>query len=156
MIDKKDFRNALGRFATGITVVTVAKPDGGIHGMTANSFASVSLDPPQILVCVADKAHMHALIHGAGRFGVNILRDSQQSLSDRFARPTPDHTELHFLHTLRGTPLLEGVLATLDCKVVAAHVSGDHTIFIGEVEELSWTDGEPVIFYQGKYRTLQA
>ncbi len=157
---KQDFRRALGRFATGITVVTVAKP-GGVHGMTANAFASVSLEPPQILVCVAEKAWARELLHAAGRFGVTILGEDQRTLSDYFAFGPQEPSEgerlgVRFRHSARGTPLLEGGLATLDCRLEAAHVSGDHTIFVGEVEEMSWSDGAPLIYFEGKYRKLGA
>jgi flavin reductase (DIM6/NTAB) family NADH-FMN oxidoreductase RutF len=155
VIDKGDYRKALGRFATGITVVTVAKPDGGVHGMTANSFTSVSLVPPLILVCVDERAHLLPLLKAAGRFGVSVLNEDQQPLSELFARPHPDlNPDIHFRPSLHGTPLLEGVLATFDCKVIDAHVAGDHTIFIGEVEEISWTEGNPLMYFSGAYRKL--
>jgi flavin reductase (DIM6/NTAB) family NADH-FMN oxidoreductase RutF len=158
---KQEFRKALGRFASGITVITVAKEDGvGIHGMTANSFTSVSLVPPQILVCVGDKARALELLHAAGRFGVTVLREDQQPLSDYFAYGQQDPAEgerigVRFRRSERDTPLLEGGLATLDCKVVGAHVSGDHTVFIGEVEEMSWTEGNPLLYFEGQYRKLR-
>jgi flavin reductase (DIM6/NTAB) family NADH-FMN oxidoreductase RutF len=157
---KQEFRKALGRFASGITVITVAKEDGiGVHGMTANSFTSVSLVPPQILVCVSDKARALELLHAAGRFGVTVLREDQQPLSDYFAYGSQDPTEgerlgVRFRRSARDTPLLEDGLATLDCKVVAAHASGDHTVFIGEVEEMSWTAGNPLLYFAGQYRKL--
>jgi flavin reductase (DIM6/NTAB) family NADH-FMN oxidoreductase RutF len=155
VIDKADYRKALGRFATGITVITVAKPDGGVHGMTANSFTSVSLTPPLILVCVDERAHLLPLLKAAGRFGVSVLQEDQRSVSELFARPNPEENpEIHFRSSLHGTPLLEGVLANLDCRVVDAHVAGDHTIFIAEVEEISWTEGNPLMYYGGGYRKL--
>jgi flavin reductase len=158
---KQEFRKALGRFASGITVITVDKEEApGIHGMTANSFTSVSLVPPQILVCVSEKARTLGLLHSAGRFGVTVLRDDQQAFSDYFAFGPQDPAEgerlgVRFRRGGNGTPLLEGGLATLECRVVAAHVSGDHTVFIGEVEELSWTEGNPLLYFAGQYRTLE-
>ena len=171
MSDQKlEFRKALGRFASGITVLTVAKedgaiqarsasPSGGVHGMTANSFSSVSLVPPQVLVCVGEKAHALELLHAAGRFGITVLREDQQPLSDYFAYGPQDAAEgerigVRFRHSARGTPLLEGGLATLDCKVVAAHLSGDHTVFIGEVEEMCWTEGNPLLYFAGQHRKM--
>ncbi len=157
---KQEFRKALGRFASGITVITVAKDDGNdVHGMTANSFASVSLVPPQVLVCIGEKARALELLRAAGRFGVTVLREDQQSLSDYFAYGPQDPAEaaragVRFRRSARNTPLLEGGLATLDCKVVAAHRSGDHTIFVGEVEEMSWTEGNPLLYFAGQYRKL--
>ena len=155
----QDYRKALGRFATGVTVITVARGDGGVFGMTANSFTSVSLVPPQVLVCVGEKARTLTLLHAAGRFGVTVLRQDQQPVSDYFAFSPQDSEEgarlgIRFRVGDRGTPLLEGGLATLDCRVVAAHLSGDHTIFIGEVEDLSWTEGEPLLYFAGQYRKL--
>ena len=157
MIEKQDYRKALGRFATGITVITVAKPEGGVHGMTANSFTSVSLVPPLVLVCVDERANLLPLLAAAGRFGVAVLNEDQQSFSELFARPHPEpetDPAVRFRQSLRGTPLLEGTLATLDCRVVDAHAAGDHTVFIGEVEELSWTDGNPLLYFGGAYRKL--
>jgi flavin reductase (DIM6/NTAB) family NADH-FMN oxidoreductase RutF len=155
---KQEFRKTLGRFASGITVITVAAP-GRVHGMTANSFTSVSLIPPQILVCVGEKARALELLHAAGRFGVTVLREDQQPFSDYFAYGPQDPDEgarlgVHFRHSARGTPLLEDGLATLDCKVVAAHLAGDHTVFIGEVEEMSWVEGDPLLYFAGQYRKL--
>lgn len=156
MISKSEFRKTLGHFATGITVVTARKPDGGVHGMTANSFTSVSLEPPLILVCVAARAHLLPLIAAAGRFGVAILKEDQQSLSEHFAKPIPvTHPDIKFRYSSRGTPILDmDVLGTLDCKVVDAHIAGDHTVFIGEVEELTWSDGNPLLYFGGAYRKL--
>jgi flavin reductase (DIM6/NTAB) family NADH-FMN oxidoreductase RutF len=156
---KQEFRKALGRFASGITVITVSKEDGGVHGMTANSFTSVSLVPPQILVCVGAKAKALELLHAAGRFGVTVLREDQQAFSDYFAYGPQDPADgarigARFRRSARDTPLLEGGLATLDCKVVGAHVSGDHTVFIGEVEEMSWVEGNPLLYFEGQYRKL--
>jgi len=170
---KQEFRKALGRFASGITVITVAKEDGGaiqaksasrfsgVHGMTANSFTSVSLVPPQILVCVGEKARALKLLHAAGRFGVTVLREDQQPFSDYFAYGPQDPAEgarigVHFRTSARGTTLLDGGLATLDCKVVTANLSGDHTVFIGEVEEMSWTEGKPLLYFAGQYRKLES
>jgi flavin reductase (DIM6/NTAB) family NADH-FMN oxidoreductase RutF len=155
---KQEFRKVLGRFASGITVITVAAP-GRVHGMTANSFTSVSLVPPQVLVCVGEKARALELLHVAGRFGVTVLREGQQALSDYFAYGSQDPAEgarigVQFRQSDRGTPLLDGGLATLDCKIVAAHLSGDHTVFIGEVEEMSWTEGDPLLYFTGQYRKL--
>ena len=156
---KQEFRKTLGRFASGITVITLSREDGGVHGMTANSFSSVSLVPPQVLVCVGEKARAIELLHAAGRFGVTVLREDQQPLSDYFAYGPQDAAEgerigVRFRHSARGTPLLEGGLATLDCKVVAAHLSGDHTVFIGEVEEMFWAEGNPLLYFAGQYRKM--
>ncbi|SRR6266404_184284 len=159
MSEKPDYRKALGRFATGITVITVDREDGGIHGMTANAFTSVSLVPPQILVCVAENAVMLKRMAAVSRFGVTVLAGDQEAYSEYFARGLQDDAEarrlnISFGRSPFGTPLLDGGLATLDCKKVAAHVAGDHTVFIGEVDDLAWTDGDPLIYFAGQYRKL--
>src|SRR5579872_7172444 len=127
------FRKALSRFATGVTVVTVSDPEAplGIHGMTANSFASVSLDPLLVLVCVSHPARTHALVQQTKRFGINVLAEHQQSWARYFAQleqGTADAGRLgvRFSCTERGTPMLEGTLAHLDCRLSALHAGGDH------------------------------
>ena len=120
-----------------------------------------SLAPPQVLVCVGEKARALELLHAAGRFGVTVLREDQQAFSDYFAYGPQDPAEgarigVHFRTSARGTTLLDGGLATLDCKVVTANLSGDHTVFIGEVEEMSWTEGKPLLYFAGQYRKLES
>lgn len=157
--NKQLYRKVMGRFATGVTVVTVPSADGKIKGMTANSFTSVSLDPMLVLVCVDHRARTLALMQASERFGINILAEDQQPLSDYFARSDQDSETarklgVRFHHSKHGTPLLNGCLAALDCRKVAAHVAGDHTIFIGEVVEMSAAEGRPLLFYSGKYHRL--
>ena len=154
-----DFRLALGQFATGVTVVTAERAPGQVHGMTANSFTSVSLDPLLILVCVSQTAQLLPLLNRRKRFGVNILKDSQQAISEYFAQ-TEDITALEnnlgirYRWTPSGVPLLEDALAHLACTVVAAYIAGDHTIFIAEVESLELFGGEPLLYLRGDYRSL--
>src|SRR5271154_7418425 len=128
------FRQALGQFATGVTVVTVEYEPGKIHGMTANSFTSVSLDPLLILVCVDRRALMLPFLHEQKRFGVNVLNEGQQAISEFFAQPgqngeVEDRLNIRFRQSPSGIPLLEDCLAQLSCRVAASHESGDHTIF---------------------------
>lgn len=153
------FRRVAGAFATGVTVITVEREPGGVHGMTANSFTSVSLDPPLVLVCVDQDARLLFFLKSQRRFGVNILREDQQSLSEHFAKPDqiaePENSlGIRFLWTDSGVPLLEGALAHLSCNLVAEHPAGDHTIFIGEVEAMSCYEGEPLLFHRSQYRRL--
>ena len=154
-----DFRLALGQFATGVTVVTAERAPGQVHGMTANSFTSVSLDPLLILICVSQTAQLLPLLNRRKRFGVNILKDSQQALSEYFAQ-TEDNAVLEtnlgirYRWTQSGIPLLEDALAHLTCIVVASYIAGDHTIFIAEVESLELFDGEPLLYLRGDYRRL--
>src|SRR5580704_15508941 len=154
------FRRVMGNFATGVTVVTVEREPGKVHGMTANSYTSVSLDPLLVLVCVDQNAQLLSLLKMQGRFGVNILRSDQQSLSEHFAKPHPPPEEerqlnLQFEWTETGIPLLTGVLGQLGCKVAAQYMAGDHTIFIGEVESIHEGEGNPLLYHRRHYRQLQ-
>lgn len=154
------FRRVLGSFPTGITVLTVEREPGQVHGMTANSFTSVSLDPLLILVCIDQDARVLKHLKAQQRFGVNILKDTQQKISEHFAKPQDDPEEetrlgVHFRWTPSGIPLLEEGLAHLACNVVAQHTAGDHTIFIGEVESVELKEGEPLLYHRGKYRSLR-
>jgi len=154
------FRAALGRFASGVTVVTLRTPDDDVHGMTANAFSSLSLEPFRVLVCVERASHTHPLLMGAEKFGINILSEEQRRLAEFFARVEKDRASAEragarFSFTGSGTPLLEGCLATLECRLVAAHDSGDHTIFVGEVENLHTAEGRPLLYYRGRYSRLE-
>jgi flavin reductase (DIM6/NTAB) family NADH-FMN oxidoreductase RutF len=153
------FRHALGQFATGVTVVTAERALGQVHGMTANSFTSVSLRPLLILICVAQQAQLLPLIQKQKRFGVSILREDQRALSEYFAQTVEDpeierRLGIHYRWTETGIPLLGDALAHLACNVVSEHAAGDHTIFIGEVESLDVHEGKPLLYLCGNYRTL--
>ena len=151
-IEPHEFRQTLARFASGVTVVSVTH-QGERRGMTASAFLSVSLTPPLILVSVDRRAHMHAVLSEAGRFGVSILAAGQRALSDHFAgRPDPglDVTWLE----LDGLPLLGGAIAQLVCRTVEAHPAGDHTLYIGEVEYARYTDDDPLLYFRGQYHEL--
>ena len=159
-VSKEEFRKTLGRFATGVTVITVAAGDERVHGMTANAFTAVSLEPLLVLVCIDHRARTHPLVQARKRFGVNVLGEGQQALADYYARADQDHETAHRLgarywYTERGTPLLEGCLARLECRVVSVYEEGDHTIFIGAVEHVDGRDGRPLLFYAGRYRRLE-
>ena len=156
-----EFRTVLGQFATGVTVITVAGGGGRVHGMTANAFASVSLSPALVLVCIDESARTHPLIHKHKCFGVNVLGEEHQDLAEYFARPVEDHERaerlgIAYWFTERGTPMLKDSLAYLDCTVVSSHDEGDHTVFIGAVEELGYRAGRPLLFFRGKYNRLEA
>jgi len=151
-----DFRKAMGCFATGVTIVTVDQ-DGEVHGMTANAFCSVSLDPVLVLVCVDQRARTHAHLHARKRFGINILRSDQQAVSEYYARSTESHQHAEaagasFERTAHGTPVLRGGLAYLECRLHSTQQAGDHTIFIAEVEDVVVREGEPLLFFRGQYR----
>lgn len=158
-VSKEEFRQVIGTFATGVTIVTT-RSNGQFHGMTANAVCSVSLEPLLILVCVDRQNDTHKIISDGGVFALNILSADQEHLSRRFAtkelQGAHSFDDLPYRLSTTGCPLLEGSLAFLDCRVVAAYPGGDHTIFIGEVQEVSsLKDENPLIFYKGKYATLK-
>jgi flavin reductase (DIM6/NTAB) family NADH-FMN oxidoreductase RutF len=155
-----EFREAMGSFATGVTIITLDL-EGEVHGMTANAFASVSLDPLLVLVCVDHSARTHAHLHAKKRFGVNILAQHQQAISEYYAQASPaahEHAEeeagARFDRTAQGTPILHGALAYLECRLQTTQEAGDHTIFIAEVEDLVVRPGEPLLFFRGSYRKI--
>jgi flavin reductase (DIM6/NTAB) family NADH-FMN oxidoreductase RutF len=156
-VSQSEFRKAMGAFATGVTVITV-DDRGAVHGMTANAFASVSLDPLLVLVCVDQRARTHAHLHSRKRFGINVLSDEQRLISEYYARALEtQHAEeagARFDRTPHGTPVLHGALAYLECRLHTAQDAGDHTIFIAEVEDLVVREGEPLLFFRGKYRRI--
>lgn len=155
----KDFRAAVGTFATGVTVVTTSGEEHA-YGMTANAFSSVSLDPPLVLVCVISNSEGGAHIKRNGCFAVNILHANQEPMSRYFAsrdRPRGRDAFRDVPHSTlaTGSPILDGALGFLDCRLHAEHEAGDHQIFIGEVLELGFApDGQPLVFHGGQYRLI--
>ena len=151
-----EFRLSFAQFATGVTVVSARRAPGKVHGMTANSLTSVSLDPLLLLICVAEQAHLLPLVKAQKRFGVSILKQEQQAVSKYFAQ-TEESEEveaklgIRYRWTPSGIPLLEDSLVHLACHVVASYIAGDHTIFIGEVESVEIFDGEPLLYFRGSY-----
>lgn len=155
-----EFRQALGHFATGVSVVTAERAPGQVHGMTANSFTAVSLEPLLVLVCVKQDAQLLPLVQKEKRFGVSILKENQQAISEYFAQTEEDpQTEqrlgIRFAQTPNGVPVLEDTLVQLGCNVAASYVSGDHTIFLGEVESVAIFSGEPLLYFRRQYRQLR-
>jgi flavin reductase (DIM6/NTAB) family NADH-FMN oxidoreductase RutF len=155
-IDPRTFRNIIGLFATGVTVVSV-EADGMIHGMTANSVTSVSLEPLLLLVCVDRKASMAGALGEAGRFAVSILRDDQEAISRHFARQSGPPVEPAFT-SLGSTQRLTDCMAALSCVTERILDGGDHLIFLARVEALWAADepGNPLLYFGGKYRTIGA
>jgi flavin reductase (DIM6/NTAB) family NADH-FMN oxidoreductase RutF len=150
-----EFRRAMSRFATGVTLITTCL-DGELHGMTANAVTSLSLDPMMVLVCVDKTADTHDILSKAGVFAVNILNKEQSDISNRFAKKEFENAhgldDLPHSVAVTGAPIIEGAIAYLDCRTVTEHHGGDHTIFIGEVAEArELSDGEPLVFYRGEY-----
>ncbi|MGB8771886.1 MAG: flavin reductase family protein [Candidatus Korobacteraceae bacterium] len=157
LVTPNEFRAALGRFATGVTVITVETAEGQVHGMTANAFCSVSLQPPLVLVCIDHLAETYLHIRERRKFGVSVLREEQEALSEFFADPERNRDAgyrlgIRYWPMQSGTPVLQNTLANLDCSVVNAYEGGDHTIFVGEVREVSVADGAPLLYFRGRYR----
>jgi flavin reductase (DIM6/NTAB) family NADH-FMN oxidoreductase RutF len=144
-------RTVMGRFATGVTVVTTVERET-IHGMTANGFMSVSLRPPLVLVSLG-RCRMAEMLPRTGRYGISVLAHDQEQFAAHFAAQRPASTPPEFVWH-EGLPLLEGALAHVTCRVVDVHAAGDHVLWIGEVEHLHHRDGEPLLFYSGRFGTL--
>lgn len=156
--DPEQLRNAMRQWATGVAIVT-ATHNGISHGMTVSSFTSVSLTPPQVLISLAQNTRTHALVRESKFFGVSLLAQGQQDISDRFAgRMTDDQDRLAGLETFTletGVPLLQGGLAHFDCRVIATFTSGTHTIFIGAVlAAQGQPDADPLLYYNRDYRRI--
>jgi flavin reductase (DIM6/NTAB) family NADH-FMN oxidoreductase RutF len=159
MIDADTFRAVLGRFASGVTIVTARDDAGRDHGMTVSAFCSLSLDPPQVLFCVDHTASMHELLLGHPRFGISILSSGQEAYSRRFADRDSDRSErfdgIAYRRGDAGVVLLDEALAHLECQIRRHHDSGDHTIFIAEVERAEALDGRPLLYFRGGYALLE-
>jgi flavin reductase (DIM6/NTAB) family NADH-FMN oxidoreductase RutF len=149
--EQRRFRDALGTFATGVTVVST-RADELVHGMTANGFMSVSLEPALVVVSIASGARMCELLNRTRRYGVSVLACDQEPVSRHFAgRPAQEEIPLT---EIDGVPLVAGAMTHVVADVVDAHPAGDHTLFIGEVSHFEHRPGEPLIFHSGTYRTL--
>jgi 3-hydroxy-9,10-secoandrosta-1,3,5(10)-triene-9,17-dione monooxygenase reductase component len=157
--DGRDFREALGRFATGVVFVTAA-PEGGPDGLIVNSLTSVSLDPPLIAFCPARSSLTWQRMRRTGRFGVNVLARRHEAFAERATPPGADRFDgIDWEPGGSGIPLMTDALATLECEIVAEHAAGDHWIVVGLVEEIRTRgSGEPLIFFAGAFglpRTLR-
>lgn len=152
-IDGMLFRRVLGHFVTGVTIITTRDAEGRPAGLTANAFASVSLDPPLVLVCVDRASDTHDIIAASGAFAVNILAATQEPVARRFAEDDRERRfeELGWREMHTGAPVLDDVLAWVDCRLHATADGGDHTIYIGKVVDADARDGTPLIFYRGGY-----
>ena len=148
----RELRSVMGRFATGVTVVTTTHRDM-IHGMTANAFLSVSLRPPLVLVSLG-RCRMSEMLPRTGRYGVSVLAADQGHFAAHFAGQRPSEIPPEFVWH-NDLPLLGGALAHVGCRVVDVHPAGDHVLWIGEVEHLHHRDGEPLLFFSGRFGTLR-
>jgi len=154
-IEKNELRRVMGHFATGVTVITSIRSSGELHGLTANAFTSVSLIPPLLLVCIDKKADSYPCFDESKIFTVNVLSADQEALSRRFAVSGGEKFEgISFKIGANGAPILDGALAYLECKVTEKIDGGDHTIYIGEIEQAETKEGKPLLFFRGGYREL--
>jgi flavin reductase (DIM6/NTAB) family NADH-FMN oxidoreductase RutF len=154
-IDTRAFRRACAKYATGVTITTLIGTDGAPHGLTVNSFASVSLAPPLVLVCIDYASHVLPHFRAATHYGVNVLAEEQQELSNRFAQRGVDR----FLGVTwdkgeTGVPLLPGSLAHFECAIRNVVEAGDHAIFIAEVVKFDLADGPSLLYFDGGYRKV--
>ena len=155
-MDKHSFRRCCGRFATGVTVAAVKDEAGTPHGVTVNSFTSVSLSPPQILICLDHSSKVLPFFRKSKYLGISVLREDQQDLSTRFATRGPDRFQgVRFHAGIEGVPLIEGAIAHFGCRVAKVVESGDHAIFIGDVLEVSAAEGRPLLYYGSHYHRLE-
>lgn len=154
-VSPDDFRNALSRFASGVTVITTRDGMGRLHGLTVSAFASVSLDPPLVLISIEKATASHNAFLESGIFAVNILAAEQQFLSDHFASPLEDKFEgVKIEMSENDLPHIDGSLCSLDCTLKQSYDGGDHTIFVGEVEHSKVSDGDPLLYFRSTYRQL--
>jgi flavin reductase (DIM6/NTAB) family NADH-FMN oxidoreductase RutF len=150
--DKRDLRNALGSFGTGVTVVTSGSKQTRLVGVTANSFSSVSLEPPIVLWSLGSTSPSLDIFDATGRFVINILSLQQMDLSKRFSSNVPDKFEgIDFLEGLDGLPVLNDCVATIECKTIQRNVVGDHVLFLGQVEKYLYERKPTLLFCQGSY-----
>lgn len=152
VFNSREYRNSLGRFATGVTIVTTLE-HGKPHGMTANAFVSVSLDPPLVLISIENRSHMHKLLSFSGIYGVSVLAQDQRVLSDHFAGRRTEGLQVRFL-SRAGAMLVEGAIACFVVRVNDVYPVGDHTLYIGTVEYFEHREDKPLLFYAGDYQEL--
>jgi flavin reductase (DIM6/NTAB) family NADH-FMN oxidoreductase RutF len=152
LIDPRDFRNALGAYATGVTVITAAAADGKPYGLTCNSFASVSLNPPLVLWSLVIYSQNMGIFQNASHFAVNVLGASQEALATKFATPSEDKfAGVEWQPGLGNAPILKDGVANFQCRAVDRYYGGDHVIFLGAVEAYAYNRNEPLLFARGGY-----
>lgn len=154
-IEKNELRRVMGHFATGVTVITSLRASGELHGLTANAFSSVSLVPPLLLVCVDKKAESYPCFEESKVFTVNILSAEQEALSRKFAVSGGNKFEgVSYRIGANGAPILDGSIAYLECKLSGSMDAGDHTVYLGEIEQAETHEAKPLLFFRGGYREL--
>ena len=154
-VEKAEFRQALGHFASAVTVVTAKLKSGHLAGVTVTAFSSLSLEPPLVLICIDRRARIHDHLAVDGYFAVNILAEDQETVSRRFASSEPDpFREIGYTEGASGAPLIHDAVAAIECKIVDLLPGGDHTIIVGEVEAAKIHEGKPLMYFRGGYASL--
>jgi flavin reductase (DIM6/NTAB) family NADH-FMN oxidoreductase RutF len=154
-LTSEEFRRACSRFATGVTIASVTDAAGTPHGLTVSSFTSVSLAPPLVLVCIGHQVTMIESFRAATHFGISVLSERQQDLSESFARKGHDRFNgVRWYRGRSGVPLLEGALAAIECRVYQRFLSGDHDILVGLMLHAEVAEGDPLIYFASRYRGL--
>ena len=155
MVSKDDFRTAMSEFATGVTVITTIDEKNEPHAMTANSFTSVCLETPVVLLCVAHGTHTYGYVERIGWFGVNVLQQQQQELGAYFAKRPEDRqgdVEHTYSEAGQGLPVLDNCMVFMGCQVIGSHVYGDHTVYLAEVKEIRRNDAAvPLMFFRSRW-----
>ena len=149
MVTGVELRTVMANFATGVTLLTTLKADGSVQAMTANAFASIALDPPLVMVSIGNARNTYPHVKQSGRYAISVLRSDQIEIARHFAQEDDERTDnapVEYSQSKAEMPVVTGCLAFLDCKVVATHPHGDHTIFVAEVVETQISSGEPLIF----------
>jgi flavin reductase (DIM6/NTAB) family NADH-FMN oxidoreductase RutF len=155
-ITNDEFKAALGRFASGVTVVTTKDADGKLHGLTVSAFSSVSMNPPLILVCILKNTGSYSSFEESKSFVVNILDESQQQISNHFASHLHDKfSGQHYQLNESGLPVIANCLASLECILKHSYDGGDHTIFVGEILRATSRNGQPLVYWYGDYQKLE-
>ena len=155
-LDPDAFRAVMGRFASGVTIVTATDSDGSDHGMTVSAFSSVSLQPPLVVVCIDQVASMHDILVNAQYFAINILASNQEPIARRFADTGAQRFEgIGYRSGENGVPVLNDVLAFIECRRVSSTTAGDHTIIVGETVATAVRDGRPLLYYRGGFAQLE-
>ena len=155
-VSADEFRSVLGRFPSGVTVVTTKAADGSDQGMTVSAFCSVSLEPPLVLICIEKNASAYGALTSARGFVANILSASQEQIARRFSIVDIDRFEgVGYSRSQSGFAVLDDVLGVIECRSVAMHDAGDHTIIVGEVEATRAESGTPLLYYRGGYAQLE-
>jgi len=155
-VSPDEFRNLLGRFPSGVTVVTTTGPDGSDQGMTVSAFCSVSLEPSLILICIEKTASVYQALTASSGFVVNVLSANQEQLARRFSIIDIDRFEgVGYSRSSKGFAILDDVLGVIECTRVSSHEAGDHTIIVGEVEGGRAENGKPLLYYRGGYAQLE-